>query len=129
MHVYIYTMYCCYCHYRGFSITYFYLGHEPTFPTHREIGDKELFLAADNLPSLIEKGRAASTVKKYKKGWQGWVTWGSGKGLRTRPAEPYCIALYLYHLFLNEVTKATARNLYIKDKKITRRNVSLSLGL
>ena len=65
-----------------------------------DIKDGEIKLLAKSLPYVVRKGRAVSTVQKYKAGWDGWVRWSGAKDeVETRPAEPFYVAIYLNHLF------------------------------
>ena len=62
--------------------------------------DGELKLLAKSLPFITQHGRAQSTGSKYKSGWLGWVKWSESKEeVKTRPAEPFFVALYLNHLY------------------------------
>ena len=75
----------------------------PGWEPHNE----ELKSLAEVLPSLVERGRAKSTVDKYFAGWKGWLEWGKSNGLETRPAHPFYVALYLTHMFLTKGTKGS----------------------
>ena len=70
-------------------------------PSH--IQDEEIRLLNSTLPYIIRRDRAQSNTGKYEAGWKGWVEWAERKHeVKTRPAEPFYVAIYLNHLlFVN----------------------------
>jgi len=70
-----------------------------------DVHSEELRTLGQTLPKLIERGRADATVNKYKTAWQKWVEWGGKKGITTRPAKPFYIALYFTFMFTTEAKK------------------------
>ena len=74
--------------------------------TEDELVDDEIKVLSKSLPYLVTKGRANSTVQKYKAGWLGWLEWAKYKTeVVTRPAHPFYVAIYLNHLFLVKKNK------------------------
>ena len=59
------------------------------------------------LPKVISKGRADSTVAKYMAGWNGFSQWGESQNLETRPAQPFYVCLYLTHLLMEKGNKGS----------------------
>ena len=71
-----------------------------------QVKDSELKLLATSLPFIVQKGRADTTIKKYKAGWQGWVEWCAHKEeVKPRPANPFYVALYLNYVYFVKSTK------------------------
>ena len=90
-------------------VLYFSLGEicESMIPG-ATLEDPELKVLATTLPYLVVKGRADTTVEKYRAGWLGWLEWGKNKAeVTSRPAHPFYVALYLNHLFFTNGTKGS----------------------
>lgn len=60
--------------------------------------NKDLSKLAEELPDIILKSRADSTVKSYSYAFNKWATWATKYDMKPIEADPYHISLYLVHL-------------------------------
>ena len=69
--------------------TIIHVCYEGIWKTQHESEDKEIQTLSKTLRFVIESGLAATTNKKYFRGWKNWVDWSNSKqGVISCPADP-----------------------------------------
>ena len=83
----------------------------PAWRTVEDVEDPDIEELAKLLPSIVLRGRAPSTVKKYSSAFLRWKGWASQKFTEEIfPAQPLQVALYLAFLIQKSSTSAPAVN-------------------
>ena len=79
----------------------------PAWRTVEEVEDPDIQELAQLLPSIVLRGRAPSTVKKYSGAFLRWKRWAAQKFIEAIfPAQPLQVALYLACLIQKSSTSA-----------------------
>ena len=72
-----------------------------------EVGDPELKVLAQSLPTTVLRSKAPATAKKYAGAFSRWRSWASSKTeIVPFPAKPFHVALYLNYLIQKSQTRS-----------------------
>ena len=66
----------------------------------------------DTLPNLVNAALAPRTTYKYENAWCHWKAFCHENAVRTRPADPFYIAVYVNHLLHTKNSRGSISNAY-----------------
>ena len=67
-----------------------------------DVRNDEIKELALSLPEVVMSARAATTTKKYERGWSKWLEWCKDKDeVKSVPANPFFVAAYINYVLRN----------------------------
>ena len=92
----------------------FFTASDTIWNNLEDIEDEEIIDLAPSLPNVLNAARAKSTTEKYR-GWSKWLNWCSSRDeVRTVPANPFYVAIYLNFVLKTANNKGALATAFIR---------------